>query len=509
MSHQIEQKQIAKNTLFLYIRMFLVMIVSLYTSRVVLDKLGVEDYGIYSIAGSVVVSLTFVKNSLRSATQRFLSYAKGENRGTCSSVFSMSLNIHLLILIVSFILLETIGLWFFNDVIQVPVDRRAAASFVYQMSILSFCVTIGLVPFSALIVSNEKMSVYAIVSIVEVVLKLLVALSLSLSNNIDKLQLYSVLLLLVTIITDGCIMLFCWIKLKDDCKYKFQINWSEYKKFFSFSTWNLIGGLSGVANTECPNYFINYYLGVSVNAAMGVAKHVSNIVYGFSANFQSAFSPQIVKAYASKEYDYLFSLIFRTSKISFVLMYVITIPVLICSNEILNLWLKVVPEYTSIFCVCIMISQLVAAVSSPFWMAAHAIGNIRKYQLVLMWFNISVLPVSFIVLSFHFEPYYILIYQIIASFGIFIYRINYLSKKIKFPILKFYKDVIIRLFIYIPLLTIPVILIISSYFDEIIRILVVSFLSLLVALPVTFFVGFEIEERTAILNYIYSKIHHH
>lgn len=506
MSHQTDQKRIAKNTLFLYIRMFLVMLVSLYTSRVVLDKLGVEDYGIYSIAGSVVVSLTFVKNSLRSATQRFLSYAKGENKGTCSSVFSMSLNIHFIILLVSFLLLETVGLWFFNNVIQVPIDRRSVASFVYQISIINFCVSIGLVPFTALIVSNEKMSVYAIVSIIEVLLKLGVAISLTLTEGIDKLQLYAVLILVVTIITDGSIMLFCWTKLKNDCKYSFQWDRKKYKEFFSFSTWNLIGGLSGVANTEGPNYFMNYYLGVSVNAAMGVSKQVTNVVYGFSANFQSAFNPQIVKAYASKEYRYLFELIFRTSKLSFALMYLMTVPVVICSDEILHLWLKVVPEYTSFFCVCGLLSQLIAAVSSPFWMAAHAIGNIRKYQLDLMWFSLSVIPISWLVLAMHFEPYYILIYQILLNIGILVYRINYLGKHINFPILSYYKKVVIRLFVFIPLITIPICVYASSSFVGIHKIIFASFLTLFFVTPISFYMGFEKEERAAVMKLIRAKL---
>ncbi len=504
MSHVAEQKTIAKNTVFLYIRMIVVMAVSLYTSRIVLDRLGVEDYGIYNIAGSVVVSFTFVKSSMASAIRRFLSYEKGLT-GNCSSMFSMGVNVQITIIIALLIILETIGLFFFTDVLKIPEARREVALIVYHLSVATFCVNLIRMPYDALIVSNEKMSVYAYISIIEVIMKLMIAFALTISV-IDHLILYATLTLLVTIIINVILVVYCRRRMMDDCQYKFVWDKEKFKEFFSFSFWNLIGGIAGVGSKEGPNYFINYFLGVKVNAAMGVAKQVSHTIYNFSHNFQSAFNPQIVKSYASGEKDYMFSLIFRTAKLSFFLMYVMLVPVVFCINDILNIWLTVVPEYTNIFCVCFLIAELVSAVASPFWMSAHAVGNIKKYQLSICLFNLSVVPVSWFVLWMRWEPYWIFVIQIFINAGIFVYRINYLVNKIGFPAAKFYSKVLFRLFVVIPLLTLPVIFCISRLLTGLTNVLVTGSLSIILIGIVFVLVGLDKNERGIALSYIKNKV---
>ena len=315
MNHAQEQKNIAKNTIFLYVRMIVVMSVSLYTSRIVLDKLGINDYGIYNIAGSVVVSLAFVKSSLASAIRRFLSYSKGKS-GDCSSMFSMGMNVQIVLMFILFVILETFGLYFFSYVLNIPQERKIAAVVVYHLSAITFCVNLIRVPYDALIVSNEKMSVYAYISILEVAMKMLVAFVLTISIC-DHLILYATLILLVDIVINLAVYYYCKRKMPNDCHYKFTWEKERFKEFFSFSFWNLVGGLASIGSKEGPNYFLNVFLGVRVNAAMGVAKQISNMVYHFSSNFQSAFNPQIVKSYAADDRKYLFSLIFRTSKLSF------------------------------------------------------------------------------------------------------------------------------------------------------------------------------------------------
>lgn len=504
MSHVVEQKTIAKNTVFLYFRMFVVMAVSLYTSRIVLDRLGVEDYGIYNIAGSVVVSFTFVKSSMASAIRRFLSYEKGLI-GNCSSMFSMGVNVQITIIIALLLILETIGLFFFIDVLKIPETRRDVALIVYHLSVATFCVNLIRMPYDALIVSNEKMSVYAYISIIEVIMKLMIAFALTISI-IDHLILYATLTLFVTIIINLILVVYCRRRMRDDCKYKFVWDKGKFKEFFSFSFWNLIGGIAGVGSKEGPNYFINFFLGVKVNAAMGVAKQVSHTIYNFSHNFQSAFNPQIVKSYASGEKDYMFSLIFRTAKLSFFLMYVMLVPVVFCINDILNIWLTVVPEYTNIFCVCFLIAELVSAVASPFWMSAHAVGNIKKYQLSICLFNLSVLPVSWFVLWMGWEPYWIFIFQIFINIGILIYRIHYLHGKVDFPSKKFYNDVILRIFVYIPVITIPVIFVLSQLFNGIVNILVTGITSVVLVFVSFVYIALSDSEREWALSLIKSKI---
>lgn len=506
MNHSLEQKNIAKNTIFLYIRMIVVMGVSLFTSRVVLDKLGVDDYGVYNIVGSIVVAFVFVQNSLTSATQRFLSYSKGAKDKDISSVFSTSMIIHLLILAAIVLLLETVGLWFLENVIKIPDERRYAASIVYQLSVLTFCFNLLRIPYNALIVSNEKMSIYAYISILDVVLKLCIAYLLSVAEIVDRLILYGILMTGVTLLVSLAFYLYCKIKINKECRLKLRWDKNQIKEQFSFSFWNLFGGVTSIASIEGPNYFMNFYLGVKLNAAMGIAKQVSHAVYGFTSSFQTAFNPQIVKAYASGENDYLFSLIFRTSKLSFLLIYVISVPLIICSKDVLNIWLTVVPEYTQIFCVLMLLAQLLAAISSPFWMAAHAIGDIRNYQLKISVFNMLMIPASWAVLALGYEPYWILAFQSILNIAVLIYRVQYLKTKINFPARKYYTSVALLFLVIIPLLTIPELVLLSMQFDGFVKIVVVSLASVLLIVPLTYFLGFDKYEREAIGAMVRSKL---
>ena len=506
MAFKEEQKKIAANTIFLYLRMFVVMFISLFTSRVVLDKLGVEDYGIYNIVGSIVVSCVFVKNSLQSATQRYLSYSKGLHNGDCSKVFSASFFIHGIIIFVIIVFLESVGIYFFNNVIQIPESRRAASALVYQFSILTFCITILQVPYTALVISNERMSVYAFLSIIDVILKLVIVYVLTVSETLDKLILYAFLMFAVSAITFMFIWGYCKISLASDCTIKFCKDKKLYKEIASFSGWNLVGGFSSIASTECPNYLLNVFWGVHLNAAMGIAKQVSNAVYSFSANFQSAFNPQIVKSCAAKQYNYLFSLIFRTSKLSFFLLFVIAAPLIVCCEDVLSIWLISVPTYTKSFCIWIMISQLVAATSSPFWMAAHAIGNIKKYQLILVLFNFSILPATWGLLVVGFEPYWIIVCQVAMNVGIFIYRINYLKTELSFPVNKYLEEVIIKCLVIIPLLTMPILYIVHSRFSGLISIVVTSAISILLSGALFAFLGLTYQERKSLISNVSKKI---
>lgn len=506
MSHSAAQKTIAKNTIFLYIRMIVVMCVSLYTSRVVLDKLGVEDYGIYNIVGSVVVSLTFISNALTTAMRRFFSYEIGKNGGDCSNIFTMNFKIQLIIIGILLLLLESVGLWFFETVIKIPAGRETAASIVYQLSVVTFCFQLIQVPYASLIVAREKMSIFAVFSIVDVILKLLIVFMMSSSLDIDKLVLYGILMMFVSIVVAMGYYLYCFMSMKADSRVTKYWNTGQFKEIFSFASWNLVGGVTTIGTTEVPNYFMNYYLGVAVNAAMGIAKQVSSAIYTFSINFQTAFNPQIVKAYAADDKDYLFDLVFRTSKLSFFLMYIIGLPFLLCSEEVLGVWLKVVPEYTAVFCLCIIISEVVSATSAPLWMSVFAIGNIKVYQIVISIICLTVVPVSWLVLALGLEPYWILVYKIFTSLATLFYRIDYLAKKISFPQKEYYLKVIVPLLIVIPLLTIPSLYLFSLLFNGWTKILVTSIVSVMVVTFVFYLLALNRNERKVVVDYMGSKI---
>ena len=505
MNHSQEQKTIAKNTVFLYVRMIVIMVISLYTSRVVLDKLGVTDFGIYNVVGSVVVSFAFVKNSVMSAIQRFLSYNMGQDRPV-SPVFSMSMNVILSFVVILIILFETVGLWFFNHVVQIPPERYDAALIAYHISVATFCVNLLRTPHLSLIVSAEKMSAYAVLGIIDAVTKLLIVFALSVSNSVDKLILYALLILGATLVDNLLAYGFCKIRIKQDCKYQLFWDKGTFKEMMSFTSWNLFGGAAGVAAVEGPNLFMNYYLGVGVNAAMGVAKQVNNAVCGFFFNFQTAFNPQIVKAYAAGEKDYLFSLIFRTSKLSFFLVFIFVAPLIFCVEDVLSLWLTVVPDYSGIFCVLILLAQLVLAVSSPFWMTAHAIGKIKNYQLFLCGFNLAVIPISWIVLASGLEPYWILAAQALLNWGILVYRVEYLYKKIQFPRAKFYRDVVFKMFFLMPLISFPFLFLASRCFKGFIGLLFIAVIAVVVITPAFLFIGLSQGERHSVVNMVLYRI---
>ena len=505
MNHSADKKRMFKNTILLYLRMGFIMFISLYTSRVVLDKLGVEDFGIYNIVGSIVVSFAFLRYAMMEATQRFYSYRIGIGNDNCSKEFTASMNIHIMFILLFLIVFETFGLWFLHSVLQIPPERREAAEIVYQITILTFIFNFIRVPHNALITASEKMSAYAYLSVVEALLKLFVIYIIIISPY-DKLIVYSLLLFFTTIIINIFYILYCVKYLRNDCRYSLSFDKELLREMLSFTSWNFIGGIASTASHDAPNYFINVYLGVRVNAAMGIAKQVNGAVYGFFSSFQTAFNPQIVKAYADNDKDYLFQLINKTSKLSFLLIYVISLPLIICINDVLNIWLTIVPDYSTIFCVCILISQLVFALSSPLQMVALAVGNIKKYQLIVGIISLLIIPASWLILLFGYKPYFILIFQIIINILLLIYRAEYASEKINYPRKDYYWDVAAKSLLIIPLLTAPIIFLIGFYFCGLSKIVIVTLSSFLIIIPLYLFICFNRKERNLIINLVLRRI---
>lgn len=502
MNRPIDQKIILKNTIFLYLRMFIVLAVSLFTSRIVLDKLGVEDYGIYNIVGSVVIAFAFFNNAIVSSSQRFYSYTlgKGEN---CSRVFSMSTNILLIMMVVLVLVLETGGLYFFNEVIDIPEGRRDAAAIVYQLTILTFVLNFLKAPYNALIIAYEKMSIYAVFSIVEVVLKLVIVYLLVFTDS-DKLILYGFLMMLVSLINTIMYILYCKIRI---CEVKYRFIWDKplMKEMLGFSVWNMVGGLCGIATNEGPNYLINIFHGVRLNAAVGLAKQVSGIVYQFSSNFQMAFNPQIVKLYAAGDKIGLSTLINRTSKLSFYLMFVISLPVM-CSQDLFELWLKEVPEFTKIFCIFYLINQLISSITSPLWMAAHAIGNIRNYQLILSFISLLALPLGWGCLALGLHPASVILSLTITSLLVLIYRVWYLGNRIGFDKTSYYKNVVLRNLILLPLLTVPLIWWIGTKVSGFSGLILIGLSSVILVTTVFYFLCLSNEEKCYVKSIIGGKL---
>ena len=435
-------KRIAKNTLMLYIRMLLIMVVSLYTSRVILQALGVEDFGLYNVVGGVVVLFTFINNAMVTSTQRFLNFEIGRNNlDEARKVFSASLNIHAVIACVFLLLAETVGLWFLNRYIQIPEGREVAANWVYQFSILVSILNIIRSPYNAAIIAHEHMSFYAYVSVIEIILKLAIVYMVYLFA--DRLIAYAFLMMMVTLIVLAAYYIFCKKKYTI-CKYKFEYDRKRYMALASFSGWSLFGSLANMGASQGINIILNMFFGVAVNAAMGIANQVNAAVYQFVSSFQTAFNPQIIKSYAAGDRTYFISLIMNTSRYSFLLLFLLALPIYICCPEILSIWLGTVPEYAVEFCRLMLLFLLIDAVQGPLWVSAQATGKIRNYQILMSALILLNLPITYVLLIFFKNPEIALIVRVSINFVTAVARVIYLNHLYNFPIDRYMKDVILK-----------------------------------------------------------------
>ena len=396
-------KRIAKNTLMLYFRMIIILGMRLYTSRIILNTLGVEDYGIYNVVGGIVIMLSFLNSAMTTGTTRFLSFELGRGEFIkMARVFSMSLNIHAMIAVVIFILAETLGLWFLNTHLNIPAERMNAANWAYQFSIMTFMVAVLSIPYHALIIAHERMNVYAYVSIVEVSLQLFIVFMLQ-WFGFDKLKLYSVLVFLVSLLVRGIYGLYSSKNFKES-KYRFIWDKSLFKTLMSFAGWNLWGNAAGVLSGQGVNMLLNIFFGPAVNAARGIAYSVKAAVHQFVNNFQTAMKPQIIKSYASNDLKYMHKLISQGAKYSFFLLLFLSLPILLETKIILKIWLKIIPEYTIIFTQLVILNELISSLSGPLMTAAHASGRIKNFQLTVGGLLFLILPFSWIFLKLGYPP---------------------------------------------------------------------------------------------------------
>jgi len=460
----VNNRRIAKNTLMLYIRMLFTMAVSLYTSRVILITLGVEDFGIFNVVGGIITMLAFINGGMVSATQRYITFeiCKGKE-GQLSKVFSTSLQIHALISLIIVILGETVGLWFLNEKLVIPDERITAAFWVYQCSIVASVVNIMSTPYNADIIAHEKMQAFAYISVLEVVLKLLVVYLLVVLSW-DKLIVYAILLLIVQMIIRYVYALYC-SKHFEESKYNHQIDKSLFKEMAGFAGWSFWGNLASVLYTQGLNMMLNIFFGPVVNAARGVAVQVQTSVQQFVANFQMALNPQITKTFAASKLDEMHNLMFRSARFSFFLLFFLTLPVLLETKFLLAIWLKTVPENTVIFTQLMIVISLIYTMANPCSIANQATGKVKVYQAVEGSILLMILPISYIALKLGAPAYAVFIVNLCMEFIAQISRMYILRKLINLPMIAYLKN------IYLPIVlvvTISAILpfFIHSRFDE-------------------------------------------
>lgn len=412
-------RRIAKNTGLLYIRMLFTMGVSLYTSRVVLNALGVVDFGIYNVVGGVVAMLGFLNGALSSSTSRFLTYELGKkNFDQLKKVFSTTLTIHIALALIILIFAETFGLWFLLNKLVIPHDRMTAALWVYQFSILTCLVSITQVPYNASIIAHEQMNIYAYVSIVEAVLKLLIVYLLVLTG-FDKLKAYAVLMFLVGITIAMTYRIYC-IRTYSECHYSFQWDKEIYTSIASFSGWSLSGSFTYILLTQGSNILLNMFFGPVVNASRAIAVQVNAAISAFVGNFRMASNPQIVKFYAGNEKQKMKNLVISTTKFSFYLLLFLELPVLLESQMILHIWLGIVPDYALIFMQLTLVDTLITIFDTCLYFVFNAMGRLRENAIISPLIGIWILPVSYVLFKYGFSPvslfYVVIVKSSILSF---------------------------------------------------------------------------------------------
>lgn len=438
-------KRIAKNTMMLYIRMAITMLVQLYTSRVVLEVLGIEDYGIWNLVATLVVSISFITGPLSSVIQRFLSYEIGTgNEQKLNIVFSQSVILYSIFSFVLLILFETIGLWLLNTKLTIPADKIAITNLIYQFSIASFIITLLRMPYDAIIIAYERMNFYAYLSIIDVGLKLGIVYLLLIITKIPHLISYGLLTLAISTIITLIYKIYC--NKKYACsKIRLTIEKKTLKEMAAFSGWSLMGAFAVMTANQGTSMILNVFYGVTINATIGIANQVGNSVNQFVANFQLAFQPNIVKEYAQNRIDQLRQLVYRASKLSFILLFAISFPIISNIDDILILWLgNETPNETSLFCIWIIISLLIECLSAPLWMCIQASGNIRNYQIAISFVIMTNILFSYILLSYGFPPICVMYLKCIVSTICLIIRIGYSRKVIQLSISKYCMSAILK-----------------------------------------------------------------
>lgn len=442
----VDNKKIAKNTIMLYIRMLLIMAVTLYTSRVVLKILGIDDYGIYNLIAGFVTLFSFISNALISSMQRYFNICLGkDDKEQYKQIFSSSIVILLFFCLVIFLLGETIGLWFINNHLNLPEGREVAAFWVYQFSLLTFVANTIRTPYQASIIAHESMSFYAYTGIAEVLLRLCVVFALQLFV-IDYLILYALLYFLLVVVINIVYLVYCKRKFTE-CSFVKADNKKLFRELLSFSGWSIFGQSAIVIKNQGDAILINHFFNVAANAAMGIASQVTGAIDMFVTNFQTAFNPQLTQSYTDDNKLTHYGLISRSAKFSYFLLLAMLLPVVFNIDFILSLWLSEVPQFANYFIVLILIGYLLNALSTPLFVSVLASGHIKGYQVSVFIIFILGLIGSFAVLYLGFEPYSIACVGVFVQLFLLCSRMGFAHRYSSYSPMTFFRNVAWRIII--------------------------------------------------------------
>lgn len=505
MDNSSSTKRLAKNTMFLYFRMFLTMGISLFTTRVILNALGVNDYGIYNVVGGMVSLFTVVTASLSASISRFITFELGTgNKEKLKQIFSTAIAIQVRMAIVVLILGATVGFWFLNYKMNISETRIVAANWVLGFSIFSLMISLISGPYNAEIIAHERMKVFAWIGIIEVIFKLIIAYALFIFSN-DRLILYALLLFLVSV----CIRLiygaYCR-KHFEECKGKVKFDKSIFKEMSSFAGWAFIGASSSMVQSQGNNIILNLFYGTIMNASFSIGTQVNGAVTSFASNFLVALNPQITKSYAQKEIRRLYQLIFKGSKLSFFLLWIISGVVLLNTQDILQIWLKNVPEDSILFVQLFLIFSLCEMTSNPLIAAQSATGKIKYFNICIGGFRMLALPLSYVFLKLGFPAQTVLVVMIFISFVNLFLRLLFLRNSINLSIIEFFRIVLSRIILVI-LVNVSISKLAIYYIPDTTGLSVVKWVICFIITSLSiYYLGCSKDERTLILEYIKKLI---
>lgn len=499
-------KRIAKNTAILYARMLLLMVVSLYTSRLVLQALGIEDYGIYNVVGGVVAFLGFLNGTLSTASSRFITVALSTgDMKRMKTTFSNILIVNFAIALIIVLLAETAGLWLFYNKLQIPPERLDIAFWVYQISIFTVVLNIISVPYNATIIAHERMKAFAFISIFDALSKLVLVYVLIHVKVFDTLLMYAIFILCIQLFDRIIYGVYCFKNFKES-HFQLSVDKKILTEMFQFLSWSSYGSFVSVGFTQGLNIILNMFYGPAVNAARGLSVQVQTAVVSFATNFQTAINPQIIKSVASKDFDYAKDLLFACSKYSFFLLSIFALPIIVEAEFILKLWLGEVPNHTVIFVQLMLVISTWGTLANPLRVINQAEGNIKKFQLYECTLLLLIMPISYLVSKWFLIPELVFVVHLTIEFIAQVVRVTIVAPKIGLDYKTYIKNVHLRL---APIFIIPLFcaMVLKSYLNSSLGsfIFIVVIVEILI-LSMIYFIGVNNKEREIAITFIRNKL---
>ena len=494
-------KRIAKNTIVLYIRMIVMMAISFFTTRVILNALGVEDYGIYNVVGGLVAMFSLLSSSLSGSVSRFITFGLGKGDITeLKKTFATAINIHVILAFIVIIAIETVGVWFLDNKMVIPAERLDAATWVLHCSTITFAIGLLSVPYNATIIAHEKMSAFAYMTIFDAIAKLAIAIAIKFYGG-DKLTLIAALNIIPLAISQIIYWQYCKKKF-EECVYTPTWDRNIFKEISSFAIWNIIGCTAGLMKDQGVNIAINIFTGPVINASRGIAMQVNRIISRFIQNFTIALNPQIIKDFAAGNLNRMHKLIFTGTRFSYFLFMFLSIPIFFEIESILKLWLGQVPAHTVLFTRLVLILTLCEIISQTLITAQTATGKIRNYQLVVGGILLLNFPISYLLLYLGFFPEITVVVAIIISQICLVARLCFLRTMVKLPVKQFIKEVYLKAIIVTILSTaLPFICYIFIQ-PSIIRFIIICLTSVITSAICIYFIGCNKNEQKKVINTI-------